>query len=174
MAREILGRNPVFLDSETTGLSDSDQVIEVAVLDTDGSPLLVSLVKPTIPVSPGARSVHGIEDDELANAPGFNEVLPELERMLNGRVVVVYNLEYDWQILTASACAHDLDLSGVQPTERICAMKLYAQFWGEWDSYHDSYRWQRLGEAAAQQGVSLPEGMALHTARADAELPGGC
>jgi len=169
-ALEILDLDPVFLDTETTGLDDHSQAVEIAVISLDGTVLLDTLVKPTIVVSRGARQVHGIGSDELVDAPEFNQVLPELERVLRGRVIVGYNFHYDWQILNASAYAHGLDLDEIRPAEHYCVMELYAQYWGEWDEYHGNYRWQRLTDAARQQGVSLPEGMAPHRAEADAEL----
>jgi len=49
-----------------------------------------------------------------------------------------------------------------------CAMKLYAEYHGDWDEYHQSFRWQRLGNAAHQCRLEIPTN--LHRAGADAEL----
>ena len=48
-----------------------------------------------------------------------------------------------------------------------CAMKAYAEFWGEWSEYHQRYRWQSLSEACRQQAVAVS---AAHDALADCRM----
>lgn len=50
----------VILDTETTGLTLRDQIIEICVIDLTGKILLNSLVKPTINIPAEAASIHGI------------------------------------------------------------------------------------------------------------------
>ncbi|MBR9829321.1 MAG: 3'-5' exonuclease, partial [Oceanospirillales bacterium] len=59
----------VFLDTETTGLDDDAQMVEIAVVDENGSVLFESYCRPTVPVDPGAQAVHGIGSEVLAGAP---------------------------------------------------------------------------------------------------------
>jgi DNA polymerase-3 subunit epsilon len=47
-------------------------------------------------------------------------------------------------------------------------MRLYAEWHGDWNDHHGNYRWQRLGDAAKQMGLAVPEN--LHAASADAAL----
>ncbi|WP_370656558.1 3'-5' exonuclease, partial [Klebsiella pneumoniae] len=56
----------VFLDTETTGLDDHAELVEIAVVNEDGCVLFESFCRPTVPVDPGAQAVHGIGDDVLA------------------------------------------------------------------------------------------------------------
>ncbi len=42
------------LDTETTGLGKNDEIIEISILALDGTVLLDTYVKPSIPVSKGA------------------------------------------------------------------------------------------------------------------------
>jgi DNA polymerase III epsilon subunit-like protein len=63
------------LDTETTGLGNSYEIIELAVVNPEGEVLFQSLIKPTVPVYEGARKVHQITDDMLANATSFAKVL---------------------------------------------------------------------------------------------------
>ena len=156
----------MFLDTETTGLGPLAEVVEICVIDTDGSVLLESLVKPTVPVSKEARKVHGITDAHLLNAPTFAELLPEITRVVEGRSVVIYNAAYDISIITQSAEAHGRD--GNTITDSHCAMLLYAEYVGDWDDYRGGYRWHKLINAARQCGIALPP--RLHRARADAEI----
>ena len=49
IAREILKHKEdyVILDTETTGLGDSDVIIQISIIDLDGNVLMDSLIKPT-------------------------------------------------------------------------------------------------------------------------------
>lgn len=59
------------MDTETTGLSDDDEIIEIAVISEDGEVLLDTFVKHTsrVEISKGARNIHGIKKRSLKNAP---------------------------------------------------------------------------------------------------------
>jgi DNA polymerase-3 subunit epsilon len=46
-------------------------------------------------------------------------------------------------------------------------MRLYAQFYGEWDPMRNSYRWQKLEDAGRQCGIAMPNS---HRALEDALL----
>ena len=50
----------LILDTETTGLGDEDEVIQLGIVDLEEWVLFNSLFRPTIEVSPGALAVHGI------------------------------------------------------------------------------------------------------------------
>ena len=73
-ARELLQAAPLFLDTETTGLHASDQIVEIAICDLGGNVLFDTLVKPTAPIPPEASAIHGIDDAMVASAPGWPEV----------------------------------------------------------------------------------------------------
>lgn len=164
-AASWLADNPLFLDTETTGLESGDQIVEIAVLDAQGKVLLNTLVKPTCPMSAEAAAVHGIAEAELANAPGFADIAPTLYALLENRTVVVYNVAFDRQMIAQTARAHGLDAPPVGSW--ACAMELYAEFYGVWSSYYDSYKWQSLEDAAMQCGIKA---LVLHRAAGDAEL----
>lgn len=167
IAREILGKNPVYLDTETTGLGPTDQICEISIVDNNGSVLLDTLVRPTIPMKSNAQQVHGISDEMLQDAPYFSEILPEIRSILNDRVLVIYNSEYDLRMMGQSAYAMSIPLD-VNFNFVYCAMELYALYWGDWSDYFHSYKWQRLGDAMIQQGIKY-EGQ-LHRALADCQV----
>lgn len=71
---------PLFLvlDTETTGQEDHDQLVEVAYCATSLDRDIASdstLVKPTIPISPGASACHHLIDEDLAGSPSVDEAL---------------------------------------------------------------------------------------------------
>ncbi|MBQ0905583.1 3'-5' exonuclease [Micromonospora sp. U21] len=98
----------VILDSETTGLAG--YLVETAVVDAcTGEPLLDTLVAPGCEAEPEARWVHGITDDELADAPPLAEVVPKLLQVTAGRTVLAYNAEFDHNTVVRHAGRDGLD-----------------------------------------------------------------
>lgn len=154
IAQQMLDQSPVYLDTETTGVSPMDVVIEVAVLDTDGSVLLNTLVKSKKPIPRDATAVHGINDIHLINAPEWGHVWPQLIDVLKGRTLGVYNAEFDIRLLRQTC-----GLSGIAwapPYARqFCIMKLFAQYFGDWNPSRRSYRWKSLDFAGKY--FKLPE-----------------
>jgi DNA polymerase III epsilon subunit-like protein len=133
----------VVLDTETTGLGLTDEVIQIAVLAPDGSTLLDSLVRPArrAEIPPQASAIHHITIDMLAGAPTFVQLGPRLADALAGKRIVAYNAEYDRRLLKQTA----LMSGGRAPQARWeCAMIAYSRFVGEWDSRKNDYRFQRL------------------------------
>ena len=49
----------------------------------------------------------------------------------------------------------------------FCIMKLYAEFYGEWQQSRNSYRWQSLTKAGTQCGINIPNS---HRAKDDTLL----
>ena len=49
-----LAAHPLFLDTETTGLDERDEVVELAVINVRGEVLVGTLIKPVNPI-PGGR-----------------------------------------------------------------------------------------------------------------------
>jgi DNA polymerase-3 subunit epsilon len=164
-AKEILAGRPLFLDTETTGLDQGAEVVDIAVVDLDGRVVLNELVRPCKPIPVAASAVHGIRDADVAGAPSFAELWSRLREALAGQTVVIYNRDFDVRMLEQSARA--CGITDRLPMTAHCAMVLYAQYWGDWSDYFEDYRWQRLEEAARQQGVRVE---ATHRALADAEL----
>ena len=187
-AQTYIASDPLFLDTETTGLNDMHEICEIAIVDVQGNVLINTLVKPTKMIDPSTSQIHGITDEMVANAPMFCDILPRLEQLLRGREVVVYNVEFDEGKLARSAIANGCAFNetntpwwmGYSTGEEMpdgrkiyhwpwhCAMNLYAQYYGDWNERHGSYHWQRLGSAALQCGIELPIG--IHRALNDAEL----
>jgi DNA polymerase III epsilon subunit-like protein len=58
----------VFLDTETMGLYDA-HIVEIAIVNPLGEPLLNTFIKPTIPIPSEAREIHGITDEMVADVP---------------------------------------------------------------------------------------------------------
>lgn len=95
----------LFLDIEATGVDPySDRIVEIAVADVrpeeEGLRTWSTLVDPGIPIPPGATEVHGITDDDVAEAPTILEIAKTIEALVAGAVLVGYNIRrYDVPLL---------------------------------------------------------------------------
>lgn len=154
VAQRILSGNPVFLDTETTGLGPTDEVIEVCVLDADGKALVDTLVKPLGRVHPEAARHHGITEAMLAGAPSWPEVWPLVKASLGKGRIVIYNVEFDVRLMRQSHRLHGMRWD-VADGRFDCIMHLYAQYYGEWDRRRAAYRWHKLEAAARRSGILL-------------------
>ena len=166
LARQLLEKKALFLDTETTGLGTTDEIVEIAVLDSDGTPLLDTLINPTVCIPIAATTIHGISESDLSDAPSFADILPRLLDITHNRIIVTYNAEYDIRMLEQSAKAHNMK---VEFNEGVyCAMHMCAEFFGEVNYSGGGYRWHKLEVAAKRCNIKLPP--AIHRARTDAEL----
>ena len=104
------------VDFETTGLDPShDHILEVGVTLFDRGELASRhqwLVRPPIAVSEESQAVHGISNADLADAPAFAEVAPELFEVLRGRLPAAYNAGFDQRFLLA-----EVNRLGAGPSE---------------------------------------------------------
>lgn len=93
VAKEPTDLKLVF-DLETTGLNpDKDEILEAAIVTTDGEILFESRFKPeTIAEWPGAQNVNGISPKDVENAPGLIDKIGEMATLLqNAETIVAYN-----------------------------------------------------------------------------------
>lgn len=82
------------VDTETTGLGADAEIVEIAVLDSEGV-AFESLVRPRGPVHPEALRLHQLSADLLSDAPLFSDLTADLRRRLMGRTVLGYNVGFD-------------------------------------------------------------------------------
>jgi DNA polymerase-3 subunit epsilon len=90
-------RNPlVFFDLETTGISIvTDRIVEISYLKIYPSGEEMSrtiLVNPGIPIPKEATDIHGIQDEDVKDAPKFNELAKSLANDFEGCDFAGYNL----------------------------------------------------------------------------------
>jgi DNA polymerase III subunit epsilon len=139
-AREQLTQDDwVILDTETTGFYDAE-IVEIAVINCVGEPLLNVLIKPTIPIPPEVTELHGITDVMVATAPTFSEVYPRIAEVLKSKRVLIYNSAFDIKILNYCCQLHSLP--SLMLTKRSdCLMEWVAQWRGNWSSYYKDYRY---------------------------------
>lgn len=138
----------VYLDTETTGLDRSAEVIEIALVDARGRVIVETLVRPVAPIPPIASTVHGIFDADLAQAPTWPEIHDLVCDALLDRRIVVYNAAFDRRMIAQSSARHGL----VSPDcTWSCAMETYASYLGV-EAGRGSFRRYKLEDAARTFG----------------------
>lgn len=143
----IADENTVFLDTETTGLNNAE-ICQIAIVDVRGEILFHSLVKPVRGIPEQATAIHGITDEMVKNELSWKEISPMVEIVLRGKRVVIYNAIYDRKIMHQSAEAAQMPKTDWKTLANFeCAMEKFAQFYGEYNDYHGSFKWQKLGYA---------------------------
>ena len=162
-ARALLAQRPVYLDTETASLDEQAEIIDITVIDSDGTILLDTLVRPTAPIPQEAKGIYGIADEDIVVAQLYPEIRGELFLCIAHRFVVIYGVDYETRSIRQSMRAHGITVGS--KIRAVCAMELYAQFYGDWDG--QSYKWQSLDSAARQLGIVHDS---LHRAAADADL----
>ena len=166
LAQDLLAARPVYLDTETTGLGDSAEIVDICLLDHDGTVLIDTLVKPARQIPADATAIHGITNAMVIAAPTWPTVWPQVSAALADRAVAIYNADYDVRVMKQTNRLYRLPWTLIGSRVE-CIMLLYARFRGEWDSNRGSYRWHRLEAAGRQCRINLPHS---HRAQADAKL----
>lgn len=129
-AKEVLSSpDYLILDTETTGLSLSDEIVQIGIINLKGEILMDSLIKPSITIPPKASEIHGITDDMVKNAPTFSDVYTQIDNILKEKEIIIYNANFDIKML-GEACRRierfPFDIKG----RSHCAMQIYADYCG--------------------------------------------
>lgn len=167
-ARNLLQQNPLFMHSKTTGAAEQAEVVEIAVLDSAGNPLLDALVKPKRHIRPNATEEHGITDDMVDNAPRWNEVLPEIEEILARKKVCVYDLNSELMALQNSY-QNNNNRWALDADSFFNTMDLFTRFRNVRDPRSGTLVNYSLEEAARLMGIDI-EIIAYRRAHEDAWL----
>ena len=155
----------VVLDTETTGLASggNDEILSVSMTDGDGNVLLDEMYKPAHRKRwPKAESINGISPAMVADKQPISADVPRIESILKkAKLIVGYNLEFDLDFLEAA---------GVEMPRRakIDVMKEFARTHGEYDSYHEDWRWYKLVDVAEYYDYGFEPHSSLEDTKATA------
>jgi len=109
-------RNPlIFFDLETTGIDvTNDRIVELSYLkiypngDEESKTMKIN---PTIPIPAKVTAIHGIRDEDIKDAPTFNEIAKTLARVFEGSDFAGYNSnKFDIPLLAEEFLRSDVDI----------------------------------------------------------------
>ncbi len=104
----IMGYRPeqvIVLDTETTGVMNDDEIIQLSGIDGYGREVLNLFLKPEIKKSwPIAEAVHHISPAMVENCPTLGELRAQLQNFLDKYSCIAgYNVSFDIRMLSRSA-----------------------------------------------------------------------
>lgn len=152
------------IDTETTGLDpETDGLLQVSIIDSDGNTLFDSYFKPCARSWAEAEQVNGISPKMVQNAPTISEKISEInEIMFQADKIIGYNTGFDLDFLKNNG------LILAESVEIVDVMRMFAPIYDEWSEYYGGYKWQKLTTAAHYYEYdwnSRPEG--AHNSLAD-------
>lgn len=146
-ARKIIKQNPVYLDTETTGLENTDEIIEIAIVDSNGMVVFESFIRPQKPIPPAATAINKITNQMVANSPFLADIWPEIRNLLVDNHIGMYNAEFDIRMILQS-----LAINKIPNDTKLLAfdvMRVYSDYMGVDRRY-------RLEQAGKNLGISIP------------------
>lgn len=157
----LLGRADVFIvDTETTGLDETAELVQIAALDTMGQAVGNQFCLPADPVPEAASRVHGLTNERLAtkNAQRFPAFYPALvARLQLAEVLLAWNADFDSRIFKQTCTRYGLPVPNL-PWR--CAMQDYKEMTG---AHH------RPKLQFAAEGLQYPR-VQTHTALSDCRM----
>jgi DNA polymerase-3 subunit epsilon len=147
------------VDIETTGSHASEHgITEIGIVITDGEKVLdfyETLINPEQPIPPFIQVLTGINNDMVAVAPRFEEAAARIFELLQDKVFVAHNVNFDYSFVQ-----HHLRHAGFGlATRKLCTVRLSRKVFPGLAGYS-------LGKLARQLGVSMEK---HHRAGADAK-----
>jgi DNA polymerase-3 subunit epsilon len=156
------------LDTETTGRDpQTDRIVEIGIVIGLRGEVVKRhnwLVNPGIPIPDAAREVHGISDDDVKDAPTFQQIAGEIAEALRGTVPAAYNASFDKAFVEAELLRSGLVLDAFPACLRRSVEWVDPLVWArELQKYEKG---KKLGEVAQRLGIALEN---AHRASDDAE-----
>ncbi len=151
----------IVIDTETTGLSSMDEILQLSIVDGEANVLLDQYVQPYYKEAwPEAQAINDISPEMIQGMPYLHELIPQLQGIIDAaHTLVFYNAEFDLGML--SRCG---DFS--QGKKIVDVMTLFAPVYGEWSEKYDCYKWQKLQTCAQYFGYQFKAHNSLNDAQA--------
>lgn len=165
-ARELLESDFVVTDTETTGLGPDAEIVEISIIDRDGTDLFTSLVRPNVPITPELTAIHGIDNAMVRNAPIWADVHDCVMHLFTNKKIAIYNSDYDLRMIRQCSDFAGCRVPDLERQAR-CVMQIYSKYKGEWSDHHGNWRWHKLSAAAQACGV---DATGAHRALADVRM----
>jgi DNA polymerase III epsilon subunit-like protein len=148
----------VVVDTETTGLTEPE-ACQIGWVTYEGKRGLIN-IKPNKPIEAGAYAIHHISNEMVKDCPTFSDVFAAQVPVLP--YTLFYNAPFDTGVIARSLSKE------YHPAGSYDIMLIYSSFDGTWDSYHNNYKWWKLGTALTMCHIQINE--TLHDASVDASM----
>lgn len=147
------------VDIETSGGSPAGGgITEIAVLIHDGESIIQeyeTLLNPGHAIPTHITGLTGIDNFMVRNSPRIHQILDEIWKLLEGRVFVAHNVNFDFSFIREAFLKSGKDFK----PEKLCTVKLSRKAFPGLSSYS-------LGRLCETQGIRIE---ARHRAMGDAK-----
>lgn len=149
----------VFVDIETNGGNgDRGRITEIALIRVEDGNVVeefTSLVNPGSPIPYWITRLTGITDADVADAPYFDEIAGEINRILDGAIFVAHNVRFDFSFVK-----RQLEAVGYSFKPKLfCTVRMSRRLYAE-------HKGHSLEKIIARHGISTKD---RHRAYADAK-----
>ncbi|WP_447642346.1 MULTISPECIES: 3'-5' exonuclease [Chitinophagaceae] len=132
-------RRFAIVDLETTGSpASSNGITEIAIVLHDGKRIegkYETLINPGMPIPPYVAHLTNISNEMVAVAPDFGDVADEIYKILDGRVFVAHNVNFDYPFLQ-----HFFTRQGINfQANKLCTLKLTRKAFPSFERYGLDY-----------------------------------
>lgn len=158
------GKRTIVIDTETTGLdSSSDEILQLSIIDEQGSTLFNAYFKPIIATEwKAAECVNGISPQMVADCEDIYHYFGEIQQILyDADTIIGYNTSFDLDFLVN--CGFELS----EDTITVDVMREFAPIYGEWSEDRQDYKWQKLTTCAAYYGYDWKKSEKAHNSLGD-------
>ncbi|ASZ12780.1 GIY-YIG nuclease family protein [Chitinophaga pendula] len=112
------------VDIETTGgHASANGITEIAVFIHNGKEVIEqydTLVNPGMPIPYYIQSLTGITDEMVATAPAFSEIAPRLANLLQDKIFVAHNVNFDYSFVKYQLNTEGFELR----SKKLCTVRL--------------------------------------------------
>ena len=136
------------VDIETTGsYAAAHGITEISIQVFDGEIVTErfdSLVNPGQPIPRFIQAMTGISDEMVATAPAFEELAPQIHRLLEPHVFVAHNVNFDYSFVKSHLLQHGYSLN----SKKLCTVRLSRKIFPGLPTYS-------LGKLCRQLGITV-------------------
>ncbi|WCR12356.1 3'-5' exonuclease [Paracoccus stylophorae] len=160
----------VVFDTETTGLSPTDRIVQIAGVRIARGRLtgerFETLVNPGRPIPPASTAIHRITDEMVADAPDMTAALTAFHHFAEDAVLIAHNAPFDMGMLRRAAAE-----TGAMFDNRVLdTVLLSALVWGGSVPHTLDALTERLGIDIPPEDRHTAMGDTLATAKAFLQL----
>ncbi len=147
------------VDIETTGsYAAANGITEISIHLSDGKEVTgkyQTLINPGQPIPPYISAMTGITDSMVADAPHFEEVAENIFNLLQDKIFIAHNVNFDYSFVKSHLREAGFDLSA----QKLCTVRLSRKIFPGFTSYS-------LGKLSHSLGITIND---RHRASGDAE-----
>lgn len=158
----------VILDTETTGVFNDDEIIQLSIIDLHGNVLYNQYFKAIKDSHWGAYKVHKISKAFLADKPTWTECWSEIRSILKDKTILIHNDIFDKRLIEQTCSRYNIAIDFELKT--LCTMR-YTEYRYNIKKLEEVIKFLQIDFSPTQLHNSLVDCfMCLHVVNPNAEV----